>query len=79
MGYRERVHPHAPAPPLVLDCVVEENAKNVVHHLSNLLFIRVFRVYVAKREHPILPYGALKQAPSKDNKTILIEALRKLL
>lgn len=65
MGYRERVHPHPPAPPLMLDGMVEENAENVVYHLGDFLFIRVFGVYVAQREHPILPHGALKQASSK--------------
>lgn len=64
MGYRKCVHPHTPPSPLILDGMVEQNTKDVVHHLSDLLLFRVFRVDIAKRKHPVLPYGALKQTPA---------------
>lgn len=64
VGYRECVHPHTPPSPFVLDGMVEQNAKDVVNHLSDLLLIRVFGVDVAKRKHPVLPHRALKQTPA---------------
>lgn len=65
VGYGERVHPHAPPSPLVLDGMVKQNAEDVVNHLGDLLLIRVLRVDVAEGEHPVLPYGALEQASAR--------------
>lgn len=56
MGYGEGVHPHAPASPLVFDGVIQQNPEDVIHHLSDLLLFRIFRVDVAKRKHPVLPH-----------------------
>lgn len=58
------VHPDAPAAPLILDSVVEQDAENGVHHLRDLLLLAISWVDEAQREHPLLPHGALQQAPT---------------
>ena len=63
VGDGQRVHPHAPAAPLVLDGVVEQDAEDGVHHLGDLVLLAVPGVDEAQREHPLLPHGALQQAP----------------
>lgn len=74
LGYNERpdlgvrdgqgVHPDAPAAPLILDGVVEQDAEDGVHHLCDFLLLAVPRVDEAQGEHPLLPHGALQQAPT---------------
>ena len=63
MGDGERVHPHAPASPLVLDGVVEQDAEDGVHHLRDLLLLAVPRADVGQGQHPLLPHGALQETP----------------
>lgn len=72
-GYNERpdlgvgdgqgVHPDAPAAPLVLDGVIEQDAEDGVDHLCDFLLLAVARVDEAQGEHPLLPHRALQQAP----------------
>lgn len=72
-GYNERpdlgvgdgqgVHPDAPAAPLVLDGMIEQNTEDGVDHLRDLLLLAVPRVDEAQGEHPLLPHRALQQAP----------------
>lgn len=74
LGYNERpdlgvrdgqgVHPDAPAAPLIFDSVVEQDAEDGVHHLCDFLLLAVSWVDEAQREHPLLPNGALQQAPT---------------
>lgn len=72
----ERVHPHAPAAPLVLNGVIKKDAKDGVHHLCDLLLLTVLGVNKAQRQHPLLPHRALQQTPTEKNecvkKTVLI-------
>ena len=52
----QRVDPDPPAPPLVLDGVVEQHPEDVEHHLRHLGFFRRPRVEVRQGEHPVLPH-----------------------
>lgn len=63
MGDGQGVHPDAPAAPLVLDGVVEQDAEDGVDHLGDFLLLVVARADEAEGEHPLLPHGALQQAP----------------
>ena len=63
MGDGQSVHPDTPAPPLVFDGVVEQDAEDGVHHLCDFLLLAVPGVDEAQREHPLLPHGALQQTP----------------
>lgn len=65
MGDGQGVHPDAPAAPLILDGMVEQDAEDGVHHLCDFLLLVVLRVDEAQREHPVLPHRALQQAPEK--------------
>lgn len=48
VGYGEGVHPYTPSTPFMLDCMVEQDAEDVVDHLGNLLLFRVLWVNVAQ-------------------------------
>ncbi len=61
----ERVHPHAPATPLILNGVIKKDAKDGVHHLCDLLLLAVLGVYKAQRQHPLLPHRALQQTSTE--------------
>ncbi len=65
MRNRERVHPHAPATPLILNGMIKKDAKDGVHHLCDLLLLAILRVYKAQRQHPLLPHRALQQIPTE--------------
>lgn len=68
VGDGQRVHPDAPATPLVFDGVVKEDAEDGVDHLCDFLLLVVSGVDVAEREHPLLPHGALQQAPATQHR-----------
>lgn len=79
MGDGQCVHPDAPAAPLILDGVVEQNAEDGVHHLGDFLLLAVFWIDEAQREHPVLPYGALQQAPAAKQKSMPTEEEEEML
>lgn len=60
MGYGECIHPDSPASPFIFYCVIQKNPEDIVDHLSNLLFFRIFWIDIAKRKHPILPHWTLQ-------------------
>lgn len=59
------VHPHTPATPLIFYCMVQQNPKYGVHHLSYLLLLRSLWIKTTKGKHPLLPDRALQQTPAK--------------
>lgn len=48
--------------------MVEQDPKDVVHHLCYFLLLWVLGVDVSEREHPVLPHGALQQAAGTQHK-----------
>lgn len=64
VGDGQGVHPDTPATPLVFDRVVEQDSEDGVDHLCDFLLLCGARVDEAQREHPLLPHGALQQAPT---------------
>lgn len=63
VGDGQGVHPHPPAPPLVLDGVAQQDAQEGVDHLRDLLLLTVLRLDVAEGQQPFLPEGALQETP----------------
>lgn len=64
------IHPDPPPSPFVFDGVVEQDPKDVVHHLSDFLLLWVLGVDVTEGEHPVLPHGALQQAAGTQQQTL---------
>lgn len=62
------VNPDPPPSPFVFDGVVEQDPKDVVHHLGYFLLLRVLGVDVSEGEHPVLPHRALQQAAGARHK-----------
>lgn len=74
----ECVDPHAPASPLVLDGVIEEDAEDGVHHLCDLQLLTAARIYKAEREHPLLPHRALQETPTHTHTHTVTLASKKI-
>lgn len=68
MGDGQSIDPDPPAPPLVLDGMIQKDPEDVVNHLCDLLLLWVLGVYVSQREHPVLPHRALQQAAAREVK-----------
>lgn len=62
------VDPDPPPSPFVFDSMVEQDPKDVVHHLGYLLLLWVLGVDVSEGEHPVLPHRALQQAAGAQHK-----------
>lgn len=55
------VDPDPPSSPFIFDGMIQEDPKDVVHHLGYFLLLWVLGVDVTEGEHPVLPHRALQQ------------------
>lgn len=69
------VYPDPPPSPFVFDSMVEQDPKDVVHHLGYFLLLGVLGVDVSEGEHPVLPHRALEQAAGTQHNTTQTQTL----